>query len=67
MQWIWWLWQQRKSTTQQALEALLQSRGRRSLRAMVDIKSMDLHIGRCIEQVEIDRAQGSCVQQNRGH
>ena len=57
MEWIWSLWQQRKCTTQQALEALLQSRARGSLQSMENIKNMDLQMERSIEQVEIDRLQ----------
>ena len=57
MDWIWSLWQQRKCTTQQALEALLQSRARGCLQAMEQIKSIDLQMERSIEQAEIDRVQ----------
>ena len=64
--WIWSLWQQRKCTTQQALEALLVSRARGSLRAIEDIKSMDLQMERRLEQVEIDRVQGMLAESLQG-
>ena len=56
-EWIWSLWQQRKCTTEQAIEALLQSRAKGSLQNMENLKATALQQERMEERDEVDRIQ----------
>ena len=56
-EWIWSLWQQRKCTAEQAIDALLQSRAKGSLQTLDNLKATALHLERMEEQQEVDRIQ----------